>query len=83
MSYEETYSATKDGVVEAMSATRPKPRLMSIAPFDAQGEDGEEVRAVGIKLDDDDFTFVVVVKESDGGMYVTTRDTLYGSVAVA
>lgn len=84
MSYEETYSATKDGVTEAMSAMRPKPmsKLMSISPFEAKDEDGDDVRAVGIKLDeDDDLTFVVLVTENDGGMYVATRDTLYSTPA--
>lgn len=85
MSYEETHRATKDGVTEAMSAMpKPMPKLMSISPFEARDEDGDDVRAVGIKLDDeDDFTFVVVVTESDGGMYVATRDALYPTTVAA
>ncbi|MGK9261202.1 hypothetical protein KXS15_09585 [Sinorhizobium meliloti] len=77
MDSNDMYEAVKHAFIDAMATREPAPRMMRIDPFDAQDEDGEAVRVVGIIDDEDMMKFVVIEEGGDGEIYPIARSSIY------
>ncbi len=79
MDYNDHYSATKDAIIDALASVKPPPRMMRIDAFDAEDEDGETVRVIGVAecQEDDILKFIVIETDEDGQVYPIVRTTIY------
>lgn len=80
----EVYESTKAAFLDALAA-QPKPaRMMRIDPFEAEDEDGETVRVIGVYDDHDDMRFIVINEEESGEIYPVACRTVFkkGSIAL-
>lgn len=57
----EVYESTKAAFLDALASQPKAGRMMRIDPFDAEDEDGEPIRVIGVYDNDgDDMRFIVI-----------------------
>jgi len=73
----EVYESTKAAFLDALAAQPKAARMMRIDPFDAEDEDGETIRVIGVYDDDEEMRFIVINEEASGEIYPVACRTVF------
>ncbi|MDX3928691.1 MAG: hypothetical protein QHC90_23160 [Shinella sp.] len=75
------YRMIDERLESALPKAAPK-QMMRIAPFEAFNYQGDEVKVIGVTLqDEDDMDFVVIRTNSEGEMFAGLEDSLWKNPA--
>ncbi|KQV81325.1 hypothetical protein [Rhizobium sp. Root1220] len=74
----DVYESTKAAFLDALAAQPKTARMMRIDPFDAEDEDGQTLKVIGVYDDEHDMRFIVIDDtREDGEIYPVAYRTLY------
>ncbi len=77
MDFQEHYESTKAAFTDALAGVKQQPVMMRIDPFDAEDEDGEPIRIIGVYDDHNEMRFIAIHEMENGEIYSRGSTDLY------
>ncbi len=77
MDYQEHYESTKAAFTDALAGVKQQPIMMRIDPFDAEDEDGEPIRIIGVYDDHNEMRFIAIHEQENGEIYPSPISPIY------
>ena len=77
MDYQEHYESTKAAFNDALAGVKQQPVMMRIDPFDAEDEDGEQIRIIGVYDDHNEMRFIAIHEQENGEIYPSPISPIY------
>lgn len=77
MDSQEHYESTKAAFTDALAGVERQPLMMSIEPFEAEDEDGEPIRIIGVYDDHNEMRFIAIHEMENGEIYPSPISPIY------
>lgn len=73
----EVYESTKAAFIDALAMQPKAARMMRLDPFEAEDEDGNAVKVIGLYDDDKDMRFIIIDEQEDGELVPFACSQIY------